>query len=133
MIADSPAGFNTYDGWCYTGWPSAGVDSKPSIFNDLAHYLSINGFLKASPHMSVLMGVWSGMVATIPIGFGMPVAMVIGGLLSIPRLGPLLNRVSSLRDGQSLPRLDPGYLVDLDFCLWRMLDVDVHQGWVERH
>lgn len=29
--------------------------------------------------------------------------------------------------------LDASYLVDADFSVWRVLNVDVHQGWVERH
>lgn len=37
-------------------------------FNDLAHYLSIDCFLKASAHMSVLTIVQSDMAMTISIG-----------------------------------------------------------------
>lgn len=100
-------------------------------FNDLTQYLSIDCFLKASSHMSVLTVVRSGVA--IPSGVGVPAAMVTGGFVPVPRLGALLYRVSPLCGGRSLPRLDPSNLVDVDFGLWRVLNVDVHQGWVERH
>lgn len=85
--------------------------------------------------MSILTVVRSGMSMTIHIHVRVWVsaAMLIGGLMSIPRLGALLHRVSSLCGNWPLPRLDPSYLVDVDFGLWRVLNVDVDQGWVERH
>lgn len=102
-------------------------------FNDLTQYLSIDCFLKASSHMSILTIVWSGMAMAIAIGVYVSATMIIGGFMSIPRLGALLDRVSPICGCWSLPRLDPGYLVDLDLGLWRVLNVDVHQRWVERH
>lgn len=53
--------------------------------------------------------------------------------VSIPRLGALLDGVSPVRSGRPLARLDSGYLMDLDLGLRRMLNMNVHQGRVERH
>lgn len=75
---------------------------------------------------------WSGMAMAVVIGVSVS-AMIIGGFMSIPGLRALLDRVSPFCGGRPLTRLDPGYLVDLDLGLWRVLNVDVHQGWVERH
>ncbi len=83
--------------------------------------------------MSVLTVVWSGMAMTIPIGLRVPAAMFSDGFVSVSRLRALLNRVSPFRGGRSLSRLHPSYLVDVDFGLWRVLNVDVHQGRVKRH
>lgn len=102
-------------------------------FNDLTQYLSIICLLKASPDVSVLMVVRSGWVMPVSAGVWVPAAVVIGGFVSIPGLGALLDRVSPICGGRSLSWLDQRDLVDLDFGIWRVLDVDVHQGWVERH
>lgn len=104
-------------------------------FNDLTQYLSIDCFLKASSNMSILTVVRSGLAMAIPIPIcvWVPAAVLTGGFMPVPRLGALLDRVSPLCGGRSLPRLDPSYLVNVDFGLWRVLNVDVHQGWVERH
>lgn len=81
--------------------------------------------------MSILTAVRPGLAMAIPTGMWVPAVMIIGGFMSIPRLGALLDRVSPLCGGRSLPRLDPSYLVDVDFGLWGVMNVDVHQGWVE--
>lgn len=60
-------------------------------FNDFTQYLSIDCFLKASPHMSILMVVQSGVAITIPIGVWVPAAVLGGGFMSIPRLRALLD------------------------------------------
>lgn len=126
-----PTGFNIG----YTRWLISAGDDSGVCFNDLTQYLTVDRFLKASSHMSILTVVRSGMSMTIHIHVRVWVsaAMLIGGLMSIPRLGALLHRVSSLCGNWPLPRLDPSYLVDVDFGLWRVLNVDVDQGWVERH
>lgn len=84
--------------------------------------------------MSVLTDVRCGVVmaVSIPGGVRVSAAMLTGVLMSIPRLGALLDRVGPLCAPCSLPRLDSGYLVDLNLGIWRVLNVDVHQGWVER-
>lgn len=79
------------------------------------------------------MVVRSGWVMPVSAGVWVPAAVVIGGFVSIPGLGALLDRVSPICGGRSLSWLDQRDLVDLDFGIWRVLDVDVHQGWVERH
>lgn len=91
----------------------------------IVFYLSVSGLLKASSHVPVLTAVWSDV--------GVPAAVLDDGFLSVPGLGALLDRVSPLRAGQPLTRLDPSYLVDVDPGLRRVLNVDVHQGRVERH
>lgn len=78
--------------------------------------------------MSVLTVVRSDVTKVMPVPISIGVCFV-----PIPRLRALLNRVSPLWAGRSLPRLDPSYLVDLDFGLWRVLNVDIYQGWVEGH
>lgn len=83
--------------------------------------------------MSVLTVVRLDVAIPIPIGVGVPAAMLISGFMSIARLGALLDRVNPICGGRSLPRLNPSYLVDMDFGIWRVLNVYVHQGWVERH
>lgn len=75
--------------------------------------------------MSIVARVWSGDAISISI----PIPIGVHFML-IAWLGALLYRVSTLR---SLPRLDSSYLVDVDLSLWRVLDVDVNQGWVEGH
>lgn len=62
-----------------------------AYINDLTHYLSIDCFLKASSHMSVLTEVRSDMAMTISIGVWVPAAMFSGGVMYIPRLGALLD------------------------------------------
>lgn len=81
--------------------------------------------------MSVLTVVQSGVAMTVPISLWVPAAMLSDEFMSIRRLGALPDRVSPLCG--SLPRLHPSNLVDVDLGLWRVLNVDVHQGWVERH
>lgn len=93
--------------------------------------LSVDCLLKASSNVSVLTDVRCGVAMAVSIGVRVSAAVLTGVFVSIPRLRALLDRVSTLSGGLSLPRLDSSYLVDLDFGLWRMLDVDVHQGWVE--
>lgn len=85
--------------------------------------------------MSIVMVRQSAMTIPIPIPIGMwvPGAMFIGVLMSICRLGALLDRVSPLCGSRSLPRLDPSDLVDLNLCLGRVLNVNVHQRRVKRH
>lgn len=95
--------------------------------------LSIDCFLKASSNWSILIVVLSGVAMPIPTGLWMPAVMLTGVFMCIPRLGALLHRVSPIAEGRSLPRLHPSYLVDMDFGVCRVLNVDVHQGWVERH
>lgn len=99
-------------------------------YNGSTQYLSIDCFLKASA-MSVLTVVQSGVAMTVPIGVWVPAAVLDDEFVSIRRLGALPDRVSPLCG--SLPRLHPSNLVDVDLGLWRVLNVDVHQGWVERH
>ena len=74
-------------------------------FNDLTRYLSVDCFLKASSHIAVLTVVWSGVVMSIsiPIGVCVPAVVLIGDFMSIPRLGALLDRVSTLCGGRPLP------------------------------
>lgn len=81
--------------------------------------------------MSVLTVVHSAVAMTIPIGVWVPAAVFDDEFVSIRRLGALPDRVSPLCG--SLPRLHPSNLVDVDLGLWRVLNVDVHQGWVKRH
>lgn len=71
---------------------------------------------------------------TIPlvVPLGVSAVMFAGVFMTISWLGALLDRVSPLCSGWSLTRLDSSYLVDLDLSLWRVLNVDVHQRWVER-
>lgn len=73
-----------------------------------------------------------GVAVTIPVSVWVSAAVLAGVFVSVSRLGALLDRVSPLCGGWSLPRLDSSYLVDLDISFWRMLNVDVDQGWVER-
>lgn len=106
-------------------------------------YLSIHCFLKASSYMFTLRVVRSDRAVTIVTvatimtgvtgvtGVLVSAALFSGWLLHAPWLGALLHRVGPLCDDRSLPRLDTGYLVDLDLGLWRMLNVDIHQGWME--
>lgn len=98
--------------------------------------LSVDCLLKASSNMSVLTDVRCGMAVAmavaVSIGVRVSAAVLTGVFLSIPRLRALLDRVGPLSGGGSLAWLDSSYLVDLDLSLWRMLDVDIHQGWVER-
>lgn len=101
-------------------------------FNDLVHYLSIHCLLKASSHVPILMEVRSDRDVTISIDVWVPTAVSSGEFMYIPWLGTLLDWVSPLCGGRSLSRLDTSYLVDADFSLWRVLNVDVHQGRVER-
>lgn len=92
--------------------------------------------------MSVLAVVRSGVAVPVPVpitvtvpvtvGVRVPAAMFTRVFVSIPRLGALLDRVGPLCEAWSLPRLDPSYLMDLDLGLWRVLNVDIHQGRVER-
>lgn len=102
-----------------------------ACLNNLTQYLSINCFLKASSHLSVLTGVLPALAVTADVYVS--AAMISGRVVSIPRLGALLDRVSALCGGRSLTRLDPSDLVDLDLGLTGVLNVDVHQGRVERH
>lgn len=104
---------------------------KKMCFNIQKQYLSIDCFLEASPHMSVLMVVRSDVAITVPIGLWMPAVLTV--LVSISGLGALLHGVSSLRGGRPLARLDSGHLMDVDLSLWRVLNVDIHQRWVEGH
>lgn len=75
------------------------------------------------------------MSVAIPVDAWVSMSIVIGGLMimSTTRLGALLDRVSPLCGGWSLPGLDPGHLVDLNLSLWRVLYVNVNQGRVERN
>ncbi len=123
------------------GWGTPGglhtlvMTANIVCFNDFTQYLSVDCFLKASSHMSILTVVQSGVAKPMPIPSGvcMPAAMLIGGFMPVPRLGALLDRVSPLCGGRSLPRLDPSYLMDVNFGVRRVLNVDIYQGWVERH
>ena len=47
-------------------------------FNDLTHYLSVDCFLKASSHMSILMVMRSGMAMAIFIGVSISGVFIIG-------------------------------------------------------
>lgn len=95
-----------------------------------AQYLSIHCLLKASSNVSVLTDVRCGVAVPVPVWVF--AAVLAGVFVSISGLGALLDRVSPLRGDWSLPGLDSSYLVDLDIGLWRVLNVDIHQGWVER-
>lgn len=66
-------------------------------------------------------------------GVWVSAALLSGCLLHAPGLGALLHRAGPLSDDRSLSRLDTGYLVDLDLGLGRVLNVDIHQGGMERY
>lgn len=66
-------------------------------------------------------------------GVWVSAALLKARLVRAPWLGALLHRVGTLWDDQSLSGLDTGYLVDLDLGLWRVLNVDIHQGRMDRH
>lgn len=108
-------------------------------------HLSIHCLLKASSYMFTLRVVRSERAVTIVTiatimtgmtgvtGVWVSAPLLSGWLLHTSWLGALLHRVGPLCDDRSLSRLDTRYLVDLDLGLWRMLNVDIHQGWMERH
>lgn len=62
-----------------------------------------------------------------------PAARLSGWFVHAPWLGALLHRVSPLRHDRSLSRLDTSHLVDLNLSLRRVLNVDIHQGRMERY
>lgn len=66
-------------------------------------------------------------------GVEVPAALLSSRLVHGPWLGALLDRVGPLWDDRSLSWLDTGHLVDLDLVLRRVLNVDVHQGRMQRY
>ncbi|TNN47551.1 hypothetical protein EYF80_042272 [Liparis tanakae] len=92
--------------------------------NDLTQYLSVIRLLEAPPDVPVVALVRSGLVMLVSGGGvrGPAAAVVVGGLVSVPGLRALLDRVGAVRGGRSLPRLDQRHLVDLDFGIRRVLD-----------
>lgn len=96
-------------------------------------YLSVDCFLKASPHVSVLPVVRPDVSMVVPVGVRLPAAVLAGRLVCAPRLGTLLDRVHTLGGGKPLAVLDASHLVDFDGGLRRVLYVDVDQGRVVRH
>lgn len=126
-------------------WRRQGEDVTGRQQDKRTPHLSIHRFLKASSYVFTLRVVRSDravtIVAAVTIVTGMTgvtgvrvsVALLSGWVLHAPWLGALLHRVGPLCDDRSLSRLDTGYLVDLDLGLRRVLNVDIHQGWMERH
>lgn len=114
--------------------------SREKMQGRMTPYLSVHCFLEASSYMFTLRVVRSDVtiVTVVTIGTGVTgvwvsAALLGGCLLHAPWLGALLHRVGPLCDDRSLSRLDTGYLVDLDLGLGRVLNVDIHQGGMERY
>lgn len=96
-------------------------------------YLSVDSFLKASAHVSVLPVVRPDVSMVVSVGARVPAAVLGGRFVCASRLGTLLDRVHTLSGGRPLARLDASYLVDFDYGLRGVLYVDVDQGRVVRH
>lgn len=137
---------NTPDGWdllAMTVYIVCFYDDDTGIC--MALYLSVNRLLEAPSHISILAVLRTCVAIAVPIGVWVSIATLISGFImvsipvavpmsiSIPGLGALLDGVSPLSGGGSLTRSHPSHLVDLNLSLWRVLDMDVHQGRVERN